>query len=49
MHLGTATPWHAVEDRVDWTGPPVPTAGPSEAEEPFMRELPKKMFKGCPL
>ena len=29
-------PWYFVEDPMRWTGPPIPTAGPSEEEEPFM-------------
>ena len=41
--------WHAVPDPVKWTGPPVPSSGPSEAEEPYMTAEAKVMFKGCPL
>lgn len=41
--------WYEVDNPLKWTGPPVPTTGPSEAEEPFMTAQPKKEFKGCPM
>lgn len=42
-------PWHAVDNPVKWTGPPVPSAGPAEAEEPFMIAQAKTVFHGFPL
>lgn len=42
-------PWHAVDDPLRWTGPPVPASGPGEEEEPFMTAEANKVFKGCPL
>ena len=42
-------PWHVVEDPAPWSGPPVPTAGPDDADEPFMAAAAKTHMRGFAL
>jgi hypothetical protein len=42
-------PWHVVEDPAPWSGPPVPTAGPDDADEPFMAAAAKTLLRGFAL
>ena len=42
-------PWHVVEDPAPWSGPPVPTAGPDDADEPFMTAAAKTHMRGFAL
>ena len=42
-------PWHVVEDPAPWSGPPVPTAGPDDADEPFMAAAAKTLLRGFSL